>query len=170
MINLRCMSIAQSHSEMHLRVIATTIVQFFIAYRVSSLLLRMNGITSKHSMLKNMNIMKELRMEIWIGLFQESLWLLWVQLIEEKKGRGLDTLLKSIQRYSSVLMSREWLDLMKQSMIGRDSLWMGFRIQIYSLWMVLIQVMRLWMISSMYVNSISKPQIQEQLLSIVKQD
>ena len=54
------------------------IVLFCIAFKESNMLSSLDGMTLKLFQLKSMNFMKKYRMEILIGLFQISLWPLWV--------------------------------------------------------------------------------------------
>lgn len=56
-----------------------TTVLFFIVYKVLNMLLSFNGMILKHFRSRNMNIMKELKTVISIGLYRENLLLSWVR-------------------------------------------------------------------------------------------
>ena len=53
--------------------------------------LDLDGMISVHLMLKNMNTMKELKMEIATGSFHKSSWHLWGQLRNETHSNGMGT-------------------------------------------------------------------------------
>ena len=72
---LKCLNLIipfLKHIEMLVEEIVFITAHFFIAYKVSSMLLNFNGTILKRSRWRNMNIMKESRTVIWIGSYQEN--------------------------------------------------------------------------------------------------
>jgi hypothetical protein len=71
------------------------------------MLLDLDGMTSEHSMSKNMNIMKELKMEILTGLFLANLLLSWGPLSKEMQIINMDIILLNMLRFSKILESEK---------------------------------------------------------------